>query len=148
MPVWGYMIAAMTIGALLSIQPPLNAILARAIGNSIGAATISIAVAFLCAIALMLFTGRADLSRAALASAPWWVYLAGTVGMIFVAGGVVIAPITGALLFFVCIVAGQLLGATVADHFGLFELPERSITLQRIAGLALVLGGAILVQRG
>ena len=87
-------------------------------------------------------TGRGDISRATLATVPWWIYLAGFVGTLFVAGGVVIAPVTGAQLFFISVIAGQLIGATLADHFGLFGLAVRSLSLERVLGLALVLGGA------
>ena len=97
---------------------------------------------------MVALTGRGDISRATLASVPWWVYLAGFAGTLFVAGGVVIAPVTGALLFFICVVAGQLLGATLADHFGLFGLDLRPVSPARLIGLALVVGGAVLVQLG
>jgi transporter family-2 protein len=93
-------------------------------------------------------TGGGAMSRATLASVPWWVYLAGATGTIFVASGAAIAPVTGALVFFVCIVAGQLVGALLADHFGAFGLTVRPISLMRLAGLAMVLAGAIVVQRG
>ena len=76
------------------------------------------------------------------------IYLAGLIGTLFVAGGVVIAPITGGLLFFACIVAGQLIGATVADHFGLFGLAVRTITWPRGLGLLMILAGVLLAQRG
>jgi transporter family-2 protein len=148
MPPIGHMIAALIVGALVSAQPPMNAILARAIGSSYGAAAISIGVAMLCALVLVAVAGTGDISRATLAGVPWWVYLAGTVGAIFVAGGVVIAPVTGALVFFVCVIAGQLLGAMIVDHFGAFQLAVRPISLLRLFGLALVLLGAVLVQRG
>jgi transporter family-2 protein len=148
MALWIWMLASILLGVLVTFQPLLNAILARAIGSPYGAATISILVAAFGAVVTSAFAGRGDLSRAALASVPWWVYLAGFVGTLFVVSGVVIAPLTGALLFFVCVVAGQLLGATLADHFGLFGLDVRPASLQRLLGLALVLGGAVLVQRG
>ena len=144
----GYMVAAMVVGAMISTQPTLNAILARAIGSAYGAAAISIFVALCFGIILTLLTGAGNISRATLATVPWWVFLAGVVGTIFVAAGPVIAPAIGALLFFVCIVAGQLLGAAIADHFGAFGLAVRELTMQRGAGLALVLVGAILVNRG
>ena len=118
MPLVPYMLAAAVLGALVAFQPLVNAILARAIGSPYGAAAISIAVAGLGALAMVAVTGRGDISRAALAGVPWWVYLAGLIGTVFVAGGVVIAPVTGALLFFACVVAGQLGGAMLADHFG------------------------------
>ncbi|WP_157962009.1 DMT family transporter [Acuticoccus kandeliae] len=146
---WAYMLAAVVIGGLISIQPAMNSVLARAVHSPIGASAISVFVAFLSAIVLFAFMGRhADFSRAALTSVPWWIYLAGTVGAIFVAGGVTIAPVIGALLFFVCVVGGQLVGAMIADHFGAFGLQMRPMTMMRLLGLAMVLAGAILVQRG
>jgi transporter family-2 protein len=78
---------------------------------------------------------------------PWWIYLAGFAGTLFVAGGVVIAP-HRAQLFFISVIAGQLIGAALADHFGLFGLAVRSLSLERVLGLVLVLGGALLVRRG
>ena len=148
MALWISMIVAVMLGVVATFQPLMNAMLARAIGSPYGAAAISIFVAGLGAVAMLALTGAGTLSRATLASVPWWVYLAGFIGTVFVLSGVVIAPITGALLFFVCLVAGQLLGGMLADHFGLFGLQVRPATLERLAGLALVLGGAILVQRG
>jgi len=145
---WISMVVAVVLGAVVTFQPPMNAMLARAIGSPYGAAAISIFVACLGAVAMLALAGGGTMSRAALASVPWWVYLAGFIGTAFVLSGVVIAPITGALLFVVCVVAGQLLGGMLADHFGFFGLQVRPATLERLLGLALVLGGAILVQRG
>ena len=120
--------AAILLGVLVAVQPLMNAVLARAIGSPYGAAAISIVVAFLGALAMLAVTGRGDTSRAALAAVPWWIYLAGLVGTVFVAGGVVIAPVTGALLFFVCVVAGQLVGATA-------RRPRRRLRPRGAAGL-------------
>lgn len=143
-----YMFAAMFIGVLVSAQPPLNAILSRAVGNPFGATVISIFIAFTCAVLILTVTGRGDISRTTLATVPWWVYLAGVVGALFVASGAVIAPVTGALLYFVCIVAGQLLGSMAMDHFGAFGLAVREVSAWRLAGFGLVMTGAIMVLRG
>lgn len=148
MPVVYYVMLAGVLGVTVSFQPLMNAVLARAIGSPFGAAAISISVAALGALVMVAVTGRGEISRATLAAVPWWIYLAGLVGTLFVAGGVVIAPVTGAQLFFVSVIAGQLIGATLADHFGLFGLDLRPISLERLLGLGLVLGGALLVQRG
>jgi transporter family-2 protein len=143
-----YMLAAVLVGMLVSTQPALNGMLGRAMGSYTSATLISVGVAFLSAIVLALVMGRGDFSRSALGSVPWYVYLAGVAGMLFVAGGAIIAPVTGAFAFFVCIVAGQLLGAMLADHFGAFGLAVREVSPQRIAGLVLVIAGALLVHRG
>ncbi len=148
MPISAYVVLALTMGVTVTLQPLMNAILARAIGSPFGAAAISISVAALGAIVMVAITGPGTMSRATLASVPWWVYLAGLIGTLFVAGGVVIAPVTGAQLFFISVIAGQLIGATLADHFGFFGLDVRPVSLERLLGLAFVLGGAFLVQRG
>lgn len=148
MQIYAYMLAAVVVGAVITAQPPMNAVLARAVGNAYGATAVSIGVAFISILAVTLFFGRGDLSIKTLASVPWWVYLAGLGGTIFVGAGVVIAPVTGALLFFVCIVAGQLIGSTLFDHLGAFQLETRPVTGTRIAGIALALIGAVMVSRG
>ena len=143
-----HMLAAMVIGALISMQAPLNVLLSRAIGSAYGATAISVFVAFLSILVIVLLTGWGEISRNTLSVVPWWVYLAGIVGAVFVAGGVVIVPVTGALVFFICVVAGQLLGSVIADHFGAFGLAERSVSVARLAGIVLVLIGATMVGRG
>lgn len=149
MTVWIYPVIAALLGALLTIQPLLNAVLARAVASSVAATAISVLASFLSAVVLLGATGRiGDLGRAFVAPVPWWVYLAGIVGTAFVLGSVMIAPVIGGAAFFVCVVAGQLIGAALGDHFGILGLAERPISIERLAGIALVLGGAILVQRG
>ncbi|MDE2790335.1 MAG: DMT family transporter [Paracoccaceae bacterium] len=143
-----YALTAVIVGAALAIQPAMNATLARSVGSSNGASTLSIAVALLTMLVLIAFTGAGDISRERLAEVPWWIFLAGTVGALFVAGGTYIAPVTGTLLFFVCVVAGQLLASTIADHFGVFGLEVREVSPMRLAGVGLALAGAVMVGNG
>ncbi len=142
-----YMLATVIVGVLLSAQPPLNSMLGKAMGSAYGAASVSIAVALLSIIVVVLVAGWGNASREAFLSVPWWVYLSGIIGAIFVVSGPLFAPVTGALMFFVCIVAGQLIGSLLADHFGAFGLEVREISFWRLVGLAMVLGGAVMVGR-
>jgi len=142
------MALAVFAGMLVSMQPGINNIVSRAIMDPIATAAISGFMTFLAAVIVMLFTTRGQLTVAAFSSVPWWAYFAGMLGLAFVGGSIVMVPIIGALLFFVCFVAGNLIGAIIADHVGAFGLPERHITWQRILGMLFVLGGAIMVQRG
>ncbi len=141
-----YMLATVMVGILISAQPPLNAVLARHIGSSVGATTISIFVALICMLAISLLFGAGELTSKSLSSVPWWAYLAGVIGAIFVASGVVITPVTGALVYFVCLIAGQLIGATLADQFGAMGLSVREISFSRLSGVALVIVGVFLVS--
>lgn len=148
MQVIPYMAAAVIVGAMIAAQPPLNAILARSVGSAYAATAISIFIALCCALAILLLTGGGRITPTTLLAVPWWVYLAGVVGAVFVGSGVVIAPVTGALVFFVCVVAGQLLGSMVMDHFGAFGLEVREVSWARGLGISLVVAGAILVGKG
>lgn len=148
MQLLAYMLAAVAVGAMITAQPPLNAIIARHVDSAPAATSISILVAFLCSLLLLLAAGFGRVAPATIAAVPWWAYLGGVAGAVFVGSGVIIAPVTGALVFFVCIVAGQLIGSTIADHYGAFGLTVREISGSRILGISLVLAGAVLVSRG
>ena len=143
-----YALTAVIVGAAVAMQPSMNATLARAIGSSNGASALSIAVALLTMLALIAFTGAGDISRERLAEVPWWIFFAGTAGALFVAGGTYIAPVTGTLLFFVCVVAGQLTASIIADHFGILGFEVREVTPMRLAGVGLAIAGAVLVSSG
>ena len=142
-----YLLATLLIGMIFSQQPAINAVSAKGLGSPVAGAALSISVTLICLLVLLPFSGG-TLRPSAVAALPWWVVFGGVIGGFVVAGGAAIAPITGAALFFIFLVAGQLLGAAAADHFGAFGLPERPLSLTRAAGLALVIAGALLVRRG
>lgn len=139
--------AAVILGMVFSQQPAINSAVARTVGSPITAATISIFVSFCCLLIMVPFSGG-TLRPAVLATLPWWSVLGGVIGVGVVAGAATLAPMIGAALFFVCLVAGQLMGASIADHIGAFGLPQRSLSLTRFLGLLLVMAGAWLVYKG
>jgi len=80
-------------------------------------------------------------------NAPWWAWCGGLIGAFYVLASVLVVPRTGAAGFSVAIISGQLFGALIVDHYGLFGLTERLISLPRIAGMIFLLAGLWLVQR-
>ena len=148
MPMPPYMLSAALLGALVAFQPLANAIIARAIGSPYGAAAISIAVAGLGALAMV----AVDRPRRPAARHPRRRPLVDLPRRLhrhrLRRRRRRHRPGHRGALFFACVVAGQLGGAMLADHFGWFGVAVRSITLVRLLGFALVLGGAVLVQRG
>lgn len=140
-----YLLGATAIGISFALQPVINGAVARILGSPVSAAVISVAITLLSCIVLLPIFG-ASLQGAALAKLPWWTIFGGMIGVGIVAGGAAIAPVIGAGLFFVCMIAGQLIGAAFADHIGAFGLPKRPVDAYRVAGIALVLLGVALVQ--
>ena len=140
-----YTAAAITIGTCLSMQPPINAVMARILGSPLLAASLSIGMGLIFVVCFWLTWGKGAGDLAQVKTLLW--IIGGMVGVIFVAGGVVVAPVLGVALFFVCVVTGQLLGSTLADQFGAFGMPVKPINMMKLLGLGLVLVGAVLVQK-
>jgi transporter family-2 protein len=85
-----------------------------------------------------------SLSR--LGHAPWWIWLGGALGAFYVVGSVVAAPRLGAATVIAVIVAGQSLASIVVDHFGWVGFEPKPVSAGRLAGMALVGTGVVLVR--
>jgi transporter family-2 protein len=67
-------------------------------------------------------------------------------GTIYVIGNILLVPKLGTAVLFAFAIAGQLLAALVIDQYGLLGLAVRELSLGRIAGVAMVLAGAVMVR--
>jgi transporter family-2 protein len=142
-----YILAAIVIGGVLTLQPGLNADVARRIGNPFGAGLISIVVSLILLLAIV-FGSRQTVGWGNTLSMPWYLWLAGSIGVIFVVGTLWLAPILGAALLFISIVAGQMIMATIAGYTGFGGYAIQPLDPWRFAGIALVLVGVWVFQRG
>jgi len=77
---------------------------------------------------------------------PWWNWIGGPLGAIFVLSGASLVPKLGAAAFIASVVAGQLAFSLFLDHFGLMHLPQQSITPGRLFGVLLVFAGVMAVK--
>ena len=141
------LLLALIAGILVAVQAPTNAILAKASGSPVVAAFISFLVGTFALGALVTATsGRVFASE--LRDVPWYAWIGGLYGAVFVAVAAFAAPRIGIGVLLTAAIAGQLLAAVVLDHYGFFGLPRQPVNLTRIAGVALVLAGAVLVRKG
>jgi transporter family-2 protein len=141
-----YILTAIAIGGVLTIQPGLNAEVARRLGNPLGAGMVSVFVSFVVSFALV-FGSRQNVAWGALLSLPWYLWLAGSIGVMFVVGTLWLAPMLGGALLFASIIAGQMLMATIADLTGLAGYQSHGFDPWRMAGVVLVLAGVWAFQR-
>lgn len=128
------------------MQAPTNARLMTAVGSPVNAAFVSFAVGTV-ALGLMavLFQTRPDMVAAR--SLPWYAWIGGLYGVVFVIAATWGVPRLGVALTITLMVAGQLLISLILDHFGAFGAPQQPINLGRLAGVALVIGGVLMVRR-
>ena len=142
-----YLLSAVLIGMAFATQPAINGAAVKTLGSPVAAAALSVAITLVACLAILPASGG-TLKPSAILSLPWWVVLGGLIGAFVVAGGATIAPVTGAALFFVCLICGQLLGSVLVDHLGAFGMTERPVSLTKIAGVILAFGGVVLVRMG
>ena len=141
------MLAVVLAGGATALQAPTNARLATAVAGPVNAAFVSFAVgtAALGLLAAILHT-RPDI--AASRALPWYAWVGGLYGAIFVVAAAWAVPRLGVAMTITLMVAGQLMISLVLDHFGALGVPQAPISLTRLAGVALVIGGVLLVRRG
>ena len=72
----------------------------------------------------------------------------GLFGIAYIVGAAVIVPEIGIALFFGAVTAGTLLGALTLDHAGAFGAEPQHITAFRLAGVAVLMLGVVLVRAG
>jgi transporter family-2 protein len=140
------MIAVVIGGAATALQAPTNAKMMGAVGSPVNAAFVSFAVgtAALGILALVLQT-RPDM--AASRALPWYAWVGGLYGAIFVVAAAWGVPRLGVATTIILMVAGQLLLSVLLDHFGAMGMPKQPISWGRIAGVLMVVGGVLMVRR-
>jgi transporter family-2 protein len=134
-------------GVFLSAQAPINAALAKSLGDPVLAACISFGIGFLVLAAVSAFRGSWR-SGGAMATAPWWSWLGGLLGAFYVAIVIWGVPQLGVVSTVAALIFGQVAAALVLDAIGAFGLPVQPITWQRLLAAGMILGGLVLSRTG
>jgi bacterial/archaeal transporter family-2 protein len=133
-------------GTLVGMQAPVNSRLGRAVGG-VQAASLSFLVGTvaLLLIAAVAHGGLGSYSKAA--GAPWWAFIGGLLGAVYVTVAILTVRTLGASSLTAAVITGQLVISVVIDRFGLLGIARQPIGAQRIAGLVLLVVGVALVVR-
>jgi transporter family-2 protein len=133
-------------GCLVGMQAPINSRLGKSVG-SVQAATFSFLVgtALLLLIATFVHGGLGGLGK--VGRAPWWALVGGLLGAVYVTVALIAVRTLGASGLTAVVITGQLAISVAVDRFGLFGIAKQHIDASRIAGLVLLVVGAVLVVR-
>ena len=133
-------------GGMVALQAPTNSMLARAGGSAVLAALISFAVGTVALLITWLASGNRP-GTAAFGGLPWYAWIGGLYGAIFVAVAAYAAPKIGLATLITVGIAGQIAMALWMDHVGALGLPREPVNYGRVLGAILVLAGVVLVRR-
>lgn len=132
------------IGFGLPLQTAINSKLRRIVGSPLLSSMVSFTVGtiFLASITLIL-SHNLNIASAVFKQ-PWWIWIGGLLGVVYLTGNIVLFPHLGSVQTVIMPVVGQLIMSMLIDNFGWFYSPQHSLNLIRIIGCALVFIGVIL----
>lgn len=145
---WAWIVVGVALGVLLPIQPAVNSRLAQAAGSAWASAAVNFAVGLVVLVVVALAMRVPTPQGSKVAALPWWAWMGGVIGAMFVAGATYLVPKVGTTVFLGCAVAGQMAASLAIDHFGLMGLEARPVSLLRLGGVVLLAGGVAMVKMG
>ncbi len=143
-----FMLVTLIVGALMPIQAILNTRLGKQIGGPLMGSLMSFGVGLICLLILNLVSNYSAVAQLKpSATSPWYIWLGGILGAIFVGYITYVNQRQGMALTFALAVSGQIFASLIIDHYGLLGSAIRTITLEKIAGAVLIIAGLVLIKK-
>ena len=135
-------------GAILAMQPAMNARLATSIESPLKASLFSFATGTLL---LLVFCccrkeHRENISKIFTVKRPFWTWTGGMLGVCFVVGQTLLVQKVGVGLLTILNIFGMLVASVIIDNYGILGAEKRPVTKKKFFGLAQVLSGIILLN--
>jgi bacterial/archaeal transporter family-2 protein len=127
---------ALLAGLAIAVQQAINGRVGAAARNAWSAAWLNFTLGTVMLGAVLgLAWGITDFDPGALPAGPWWIYLGGSIGVLFIAAAAWVVQRLGVLLFALLTITGQLTGALLLDLLA----PAAGVTihLTLVAGVVL-----------
>ncbi|MHC2250621.1 transporter family-2 protein [Bradyrhizobium embrapense] len=146
MQVWLLYLLALGAGIAVAVQQVLNGNLRAALNSPAWAGLVSY-LGGLVTMAVVLVATREPVPSWKLVSAvPWWAWSGGILGGVFILLMILLLPSLGAATLLALVVAGQMIAGIAMDHFGMLGLTQHPVSFSRLAGIALIIGGVLLIK--
>lgn len=143
-----FILLAVAVGAFVPLQASLNTLLGSYMKTPLMATLINFLVGLFTAVIVMMvffresFPGVSELSKV-----PWYGFVAGVLGVLFITTVVVLTPRIGVTNMLAGAMVGQLIMSVIFDHFGWFGMPQQNISWTRILGILFLVVGIWLTQK-
>lgn len=142
---WLLYLSAVIAGTLNAVQAGANVTLNKTLEQPILASLIVAAVGAVVYLLAAPFLGLALPAGGKVASVPWWGWIGGALGAVYVLCTILVAGRVGAAPFTGLTVTAAVVTSLVLDHFGWLGFDQHAAGLARIAGGLLMVGGLALI---
>jgi len=141
-----YLFVAFVTGAAIAVQALANSRLRFALGTPVWAAIAQFIVGLAALVVIAIVTRQPSADTGGLSRMPWWGWVGGAIGALFITVSIVLTPRLGTALTLATMTVGQLLAALVLDHYGWLGAPIIRLSLPRVLGAACLLAGIALMR--
>jgi transporter family-2 protein len=131
---------------MIALQAPVNSMLGKRIG-SLPAGAMSFLIGTVVLVVLALAFGGGFGKVGEMRHLSWYYLMGGVLGAAYVTTVLITVRTLGAGGVTAATIAGQLTIAIAVDQLGILGVAKHSVTLPRIAGVALLAAGTFLVVR-
>ncbi len=145
---WLWRLVGVLAGMLLAVQFAINGELGKVLQSSTHAALVSFLVGTTMLIIMVGIMDRsyANIKKAIRESAPWWVWIGGILGGLYILINVYLVEQIGTGQTVVLVLFGQIAGSLLVEQFGLFRSYKNQIMPVQILGLIIMIAGVFLIR--
>lgn len=142
---WLFRALGVLVGVGSAVQTAVNGYLGTIAGSSMHAGEINLAVGAVLLLVAALVTSPRQLARRP-ERGPWWMWLGGLVGAMFVISGATLAPLLGTATTVIAFNAGTIAAGQALEARGAFGARKNPLTATRLAGLVVIFLGVLAVR--
>lgn len=145
---WIWQIAGVIAGMFMASQSAINGKLGTVLGSPFHAALVSFFMGMVILIVLVGVKehGYSKVKLAVSSSNPWWIWMGGILGSLFVFGNAYLVPLIGTGALVVLALVGQMVTSLVVDQFGLLGAQVKKVIPAQFIGLAIMIAGVVLIE--
>lgn len=142
MALWLWRLAGFIFGCFTASQSAINGHLGQITGSPVSAALVSFTIGVSALIVLnIVLRWRPRIERPNGEANPWWMWVGGVLGAMFVLGNAALVPQIGTGLTVVATLLGSMLGSLLIDH-----MRGARVQLRQVVGIAVILIGVVLIR--
>lgn len=140
------MLTAFMAGTLIPVQAASGATLGRMLGHPLWGAAVALGIGVVAILIVVILMRLPVPDFQSAVRGPWWMWIGGVTGAVYVATSLALLPKVGASGFLLCVIAGQMIAAMLLDHFGLLGLTAKPVSFGRLMGVGIMLLGLVVAQ--
>ncbi len=143
---WFAFLVSLLAGAANPFQSATNGQLNKQLGQPVWAGILTYATGLLGMLLIQLFV-RQPVPVGQAAGVSWWAWMGGVISILSTMAGLTLVQRLGSGIFTSLSLTASLVVSVLLDHFGLLGLKQHPVSVGRVVGCGLLIGGVWLIGK-